>query len=92
MVWTFDLVLTWIILGLQLIKIIVLKCFDNQIPFGTQIILILLELIVTCGLAIAQFNLERTLSGYLLSVGLSFILIGTALVREHLRLITLHMT
>ena len=86
------MILTLTILGLQVIKVIMLICFRNKIAFGWQILAIFIELIISTVLAVAQWNLEKSLSAYLLSLCLSLLILTSPLVRQHLHYISIHMT
>ena len=55
-------------------------------------ILLGIELIVSSALSIAQLDLQAALAGFLLSVSVSFLLVASSLVVEHLFMISLHMT
>lgn len=80
------------ILALQVIKVMILLCCNKKISFGHQILAVFIELFVSTALAIAQWNLEKSLSAYLLSLCLSLLILTSPLVRQHLRYICLHMT
>ena len=90
--WNADFVLTLAILGLQVIKVLMLLCCRSRISFGMQIIMVFIELAVSSCLAIAQWNLEKSLSAYLLSLSVSMLILETPLLRQHLYFISVHMT
>jgi len=80
-VWNTDLILTLTILGLQALKLIMLLCCRKSIPFGMQILAVFVELFISSCLAIMEWNLEKSLSAYLLSLSLSMIILETPLLR-----------
>jgi hypothetical protein len=78
-IWNADLIITLAILGLQVVKLMMLLCFRKSVAFGHQILMVFVELAISTGLSVASWNLEKSLSAYLLSLSLSMLILETPL-------------
>jgi len=92
--WEIDwaLIVNFICIGFQLIKIIVLCCLTSCIPFNTALAIFVFEAVISLGLAISTFNYETILSAPMMSLGLTFLLFVWPLLTKHMNFIAHHLT